>query len=79
MERDPDVWRTDTRGVYDLNGMDEIRRADVIYGALNKQLESRLGTTLGRAFYIWYDDNRGLTPTDNEPSAAAKLTPARSV
>ncbi len=66
------MYGVPTRGVYDLSSMDEIRRADVIYGALNKQLESRLGTILGRAFYIWYDDNRGLTPTDNEPSAAAK-------
>lgn len=66
------MYGVPTRGVYDLNGMDEIRRADVIYGALNRLFESRWGTTLGRAFYIWYDDNRGLVPTDNEPGAAAK-------
>ncbi len=66
------MYGVSTRGSYDLNGMDEIRRADVIYGALNKLFESRWGTSLGRAFYIWYDDNRGLTPTDNEPAAAAK-------
>jgi hypothetical protein len=66
------MYGVPTRGVYDLNGMDEIRRTDMTYGALNKLFESRFGTTLGRAFYIWYDDNRGLTPTDNEPSAAAK-------
>ncbi len=66
------MYGVPTRGSYDLNGNDEIRRADVIYGALNKLFESRWGTSLGRAFYIWYDDNRGLTPTDNEPAAAAK-------
>jgi hypothetical protein len=66
------MYGVPTRGAYDFNGMDEIRRTDVIYGALNKLLESQFGTSLGRAFYIWYDDNRGLIPVDNEPAAAAK-------
>lgn len=66
------MYGVPTRGAYDFNGMDEIRRTDVVYGALNKMLDGAWGTSLGRAFYVWYDDNRGLTPVDNELAAAAK-------
>jgi len=60
-----------TRGVFDLDGMDEIRKVDVVYTALNGLLHRQWGDLLGRTFFIWYDDNRHLTPVDNEPGRAA--------
>lgn len=45
--------------------MYEIRKVDVIYTALNGMFVRRWGNLLGRTFFIWYDDNRGLTPADN--------------
>jgi Alginate export len=65
------MYGVPTRGVFDNDGMDEIRKVDVIYGALNGLLERASGNLLGRAFFIWYDDNRGLAPVDNQPVAAA--------
>jgi hypothetical protein len=62
-----------TRGVFDLNGMDEISAVDVIYAALSGfRTDGAWGNSLGRVFYIWYDDNRGLVPVDNEPASSAK-------
>lgn len=65
------MYGVPTRGVFDLNGMDEIRKTDVVYAALNGQTAHRFGNALGRLFFIWYDDNRGLVPTDNQAPAAA--------
>jgi len=65
------MYGVPTRGVFDLDGMDEIRKVDVIYTALNGMFVRRWGNLLGRTFFIWYDDNRGLTPADNEPAKQA--------
>lgn len=65
------MYGVPTRGVFDLYGMDEIRKTDVVYTALNGQLAHRYGNALGRLFFIWYDDNRGLTPADNQSASAA--------
>ncbi len=62
-----------TKGVFDINAMDEISSIDVFYGALDAIHNfGTWGNSLGRVFYIWYDDNRGVTPVDNEPTARAK-------
>ncbi len=69
------MYGVPTRGVYDLNGWDEINKTDIVYAALNGQTTHRFGNALGRIFFIWYDDNRGLAPADNQPaSVAAKNT-----
>lgn len=74
------MYGVPTRGVFDLYGMDEIRKTDVVYAALNGQTEHLYGNALGRLFFIWYDDNRGLVPTDNQSSsAAAKNTSAINI
>jgi hypothetical protein len=65
------MYGVPTRGVFDLYGMDEIRKTDVVYAALNALFPHRYGETLGRVFFIWYDDNRGLTPVDNQPASVA--------
>jgi hypothetical protein len=65
------MYGVPTRGVFDLDGMDEIRKVDVVYGALNGLMHHASGELLGRAFFIWYDDNRHLTPVDNQPVVAA--------
>jgi hypothetical protein len=65
------MYGVPTRGVFDLNGMDEIRKTDVVYTALNGQMTHHYGNALGRIFFIWYDDNRGLIPADNQPAGAA--------
>ncbi|HTT74795.1 MAG TPA: alginate export family protein [Candidatus Binataceae bacterium] len=65
------MYGVPTRGVFDLNGWDEIRKTDVVYAALNGQRAHRYGNALGRIFFIWYDDNRGLVPVDNQPASAA--------
>ncbi len=65
------MYGVPTRGVYDLNGWDEVGKTDVVYAALNAQSTHRYGDALGRVFFIWYDDNRGLEPVDNQPSAVA--------
>ncbi len=61
-----------TVGVFDLNGMDEISSIDVFYAALNAGPNQFWGNSVGRVFYIWYDDNRGIVPVDNQPAALAK-------
>jgi hypothetical protein len=66
------MYGVPTRGVFDLDGIDEIRKVDVIYTALAGMLVQFPGTLLVRTFFIWYEDNRGLTPVDNEPANQAK-------
>ena len=65
------MYGVPTRGLFDIYGMDEIRKTDVVYAALNGQTPHAYGNAIGRLFFIWYDDNRGLVPTDNQPSSAA--------
>jgi len=60
-----------TQGVYDIHGMDEINRVNVAYGALNAGPGALWGNSVGRVFYIHYEDGRGLIPVDNEPKLAA--------
>ena len=63
------MYGVPTKGIFDLNGMDEVRNMDVVYASLNagpKFFSSDLwGNSLGRLFYIYYNDTRGLPLVDN--------------
>ena len=70
------MYGSPTKGVFDLNGMDEIRNLDVVYGSLNagpRLSSSELwGQSLGRLFYVYYNDTRGLALVDNRGLTGAK-------
>jgi hypothetical protein len=63
------MYGVPTKGVFDLNGMDEIRRSDVMYASLNagpRLINSNVwGQSLARVFYVYYSDTRGLALIDN--------------
>src|SRR5581483_9705119 len=63
------MYGVPTKGVYDLHGMDEIRNTDLVYASLNAGPElfssDLWGQSLGRIFYIYYNDSRGLPLVDN--------------
>jgi Alginate export len=63
------MYGVPTKGVFDLNGMDEIRRTDLAYASLNAGpgfFKSDLwGDSMARVFYIYYSDTRKLTLADN--------------
>jgi hypothetical protein len=63
------MYGVPTKGAFDLDGMDEIRNMDLVYAALNAGPNRWWGTSVGRIFYIYYDDGRGLTKVDNRPAA----------
>jgi hypothetical protein len=65
------MYGVPTRGVFDLDGIDEIPKVDVIYTASNGMLTRPFADLLGRTFFSWYDDNRRLTPVDNQPAKQA--------
>lgn len=64
------MYGVPTKGVFDLQGMNEISNTDVLYASLNAGPNKFWGTSLGRIFYIYYDDGRKLAPVDNRPPAA---------
>ena len=63
------MYGVPTKGVFDLNAMEEIRNTDLVYASLNAgpgALRSELwGNSIGRLFYIYYNDTRGLALVDN--------------
>lgn len=63
------MYGVPTKGAFDQHGQEEIARADVIYASLNvgpALLSSPLwGDSLGRLFYVFYSDTRGLPLVDN--------------
>lgn len=61
------MYGVPTKGVFDLQGMDEIKRTDVVYAALNARPAFSSGDSLARLFYIYYDDGRGIPKVDNSP------------
>ena len=63
------MYGVPTKGVFDLQGMNEISNTDVVYAALNAGPNKWWGNSLGRIFYIYYDDGRKLVPVDNRPLA----------
>jgi len=70
------MYGAPTKGVFDLNGMDEVRNMDVVYASLNagpKLFQSDLwGQSLFRLFYIYYNDTRGLPLVDNRGLSGLK-------
>lgn len=63
------MYGVPTKGAFDLDGMYEINAMDVVYYALNAGPNRWWGDSIGRVFYIYYDDGRGLTKVDNRPAA----------
>lgn len=63
------MYGVPTKGAFDLDGMYEISSMDVLYAALNAGPNRWWGDAIGRLFYIYYDDGRGLTKVDNRPAA----------
>lgn len=63
------MYGVPTKGVFDLNGMEEISHTDLVYASLNagpSAFASDLwGRSLARVFFIYYDDSRGLALADN--------------
>ena len=72
------MYGVPTKGVFDLQGMNEISDIDLVYAALNAGPNQFWGNSLGRIFYIYYDDGRRLVPVDNRP-AAARTADKRSI
>lgn len=70
------MYGAPTKGVFDLNGMQEIRAMDVVYASLNAGPElfrdGLWGNSLCRLFYIYYNDSRGLGLVDNRGLTGAK-------
>ncbi len=63
------MYGVPTKGVFDINGMNEISDMDLAYASLNagpKMFTSPAwGNSLFRLFYIYYSDTRGLPLVDN--------------
>jgi hypothetical protein len=47
------MYGVPTKGAFDLQGMDELKRTDLFYAALNFGPNQRWGNSLGRLFYIY--------------------------
>jgi alginate export protein len=67
------MYGVPTKGVFDVNGMDEIRNLDVAYASFNAGPEMFAsdvwGNSLFRVFYIYYNDTRGVPLVDNKSSS----------
>ena len=63
------MYGVPTKGSFDLNAMEEIRNTDLLYASFNAgpgAFKSWLwGNSIGRLFYIYYNDTRGLALVDN--------------
>lgn len=70
------MYGVPTKGVFDLNAMEEIRNTDSVYASLNAgpgASKSELwANSIGRLFYIYYNDNRGLALVDNRGLSGKK-------
>jgi hypothetical protein len=64
-----------TTGVFDTDGWGWVDDVSVLYGAVTSPI--RLGGQTGdaRIFALWYEDDRGVTKTDNRPLAAREADP----
>ena len=72
------MYGVPTKGVFDLQGMNEIRNTDLVYASLNAGPNQYWGNSFGRIFYVYYDDGRRLAPVDNRP-AAIRAADRRSI
>lgn len=61
------MYAIPTKGAFDLQGMEEVARTDLIYASLNVGPAGFWGNSRGRLFYIYYDDGRRVLKTDNRP------------
>lgn len=59
-----------TQGGFDLNGMPTLDDVNVAYAAFNFTKLRAFSSTDARVFYIYYDDGRHQTKTDNRSLAA---------
>lgn len=70
------MYGVPTKGSFDLNAMEEIRKTDLVYVSLNAgpgASRSELwGNSIGRLFYIYYNDSRGLALVDNRGLSGKK-------
>lgn len=57
-----------TRGVFDEDGNDTLFGVKFLYASAVKPITGKSPGEF-RLFYIYYDDSRGVTPTDNRPAA----------
>ncbi|MBI3784697.1 MAG: alginate export family protein [Deltaproteobacteria bacterium] len=67
-----------TEGGFDLNGMHSIDDIDLGYAALNFTKLRASSSSDARLFYIYYDDRRHQTKSDNRPLAARNNATERS-
>ncbi len=58
-----------TQGGFDLAGMKEMDKIDLLYAAINLTRPEFAPNSDARLFYIYYSDGRGLLKTDNRPAA----------
>lgn len=56
-----------TQGGFNIDAQNEISHIDIFYGALTSKKDAFLPGTEGRLFYLYYGDDRSVTPTDNRP------------
>jgi hypothetical protein len=71
------MYGVPTKGVFDLQGMDEIKRTDLAYASFNLGPNAVWGNALGRIFYIYYDDGRGIAKVDNRAAPLLKADTRR--
>ena len=58
-----------SQGGFNIDGMDQINKVDVVYGSANLNHPEFAGNTAARLFYIYYADDRALLKVDNRPLA----------
>lgn len=59
-----------TQGGFDLNGLDEMSKVDLLYGAVTLKKSAWLPFGDARLFYIYYGDGRNVTKIDNRSAGA---------
>lgn len=58
-----------TQGGFNINAQDQISHIDLAYGAVTSKKGALLPDTEARLFYLYYGDDRNVTPADNRPLA----------
>ncbi len=70
------MYSVPTKGVFDLDGMEELSGIDLAYASLNagpRLFRSGLwGNSMLRVFYIFYNDGRGIPLVDNRRLSGSK-------
>ncbi|WP_236102312.1 alginate export family protein [Methylotetracoccus oryzae] len=63
-----------TYGGFEINGMHDISGINVAGLTANLKDSEAVGSTLGRVFWTYYSDTRGLVATDNRPAPVRAAT-----